>query len=231
MNKELLKKKIKSNLNLKRKSVSEKFRDNVPEYVRVCALSFEKQCEYFGLASFRYYKGATVKYKESFRRKGGYFTYEDFEIKNALVAIEGETAYIRQYNLEAVSHSVITKQMRGKYLDFSGGKIITEKTYQKHYKILYESIKQNEIIFNKKQAEIRESKRIEEENKDRIAKELFQQEFDKIKVDEIWLKEKQIALQLYGMEKNDAFIFAFKGLLNRNGIEKVNYFYKLMKCL
>lgn len=61
--------------------------------------------------------------------------------------------------------------------------------------------------------------------------ERFLNEKNSIKIDEIWVSEKQNALKLTGLEKNEAFISAFKGLLNRNNIEKVEFFYQLMKSL
>lgn len=56
-------------------------------------------------------------------------------------------------------------------------------------------------------------------------------EFESIKVDELFIQEKNDALKLSGADKNDAMIRTLKNLLRRNGIEKLNYFYQIMKRL
>jgi len=59
----------------------------------------------------------------------------------------------------------------------------------------------------------------------------FQAEKATITTDAIWFEEKANALNLTGAAKNDAFTAAMKGLLKRNNIEKVEFFYQLMKAL
>lgn len=59
----------------------------------------------------------------------------------------------------------------------------------------------------------------------------FQNELKSIATDATWSQEKANALTLVGAAKNEAFISAMKGLLSRNNIEKVEFFYQIMKAI
>lgn len=173
----------------------------------------------------QYFVKATVTYKDSSRRKGGYFSYTDVELSNCLVVINGTMANI--YHTPHY-HGIATdcKRTTGKYFNFSGKKV-TKKTFDKYYAVLDQQHKDFKASYDAKQAAQTAAYAAEKEAKEAAINE----EVEMIKIDQRWIDEKKAACQLEGLAKNDAFIAAMKGLLSRNGIEKLQYFYQVMKKL
>jgi hypothetical protein len=74
-----------------------------------------------------FYVKAKIMWKDSSRRKGGYFSYSDISFSNCLIEVKGNTAFIY------TKSSVYEKRINGKYFSFTG-KQVTEKTFNKHLK-------------------------------------------------------------------------------------------------
>lgn len=112
------------NYNLKLKA--EDFINRLEDFV----LLKKRQDEY---VNGRFFINSTVKYKESSRRKGGYFSYTDIELKNCIVKILKNKAYIytENYFLHNFSSPII-KVVNGKYFEMFA-KEVSEKTYNKHF--------------------------------------------------------------------------------------------------
>lgn len=79
----------------------------------------------------RFFINCEVRYVESSRRKGGYFSYINILKKNCLVQVYGKVATIFENN------NSTTKMVDGKYFEMRG-KEVTRKTYLKHSTLMNE---------------------------------------------------------------------------------------------
>ena len=73
----------------------------------------------------RYFKNVTATWKESARRKGGYFNYEDVIIEKGFAVDNGKTVDIFDSNMNFIS----TKRKSGKYFVIEKGTEITKTTF------------------------------------------------------------------------------------------------------
>lgn len=173
----------------------------------------------------QFFVKATASWKDSSRRKGGYFSYSDITVEDALIEVNGNNAYIYS-SVHYYGISVCTKKLSGKYFSCIG-KQVTEKTFNKHLAAKKSAqLKFKAEVDARQAAQFKVTMEAAEAKKAAIAAEVAS-----IKVDDQWQADKAAAMQLDGTAKNDAFIAAMKALLSRNGIEKLQYFYQTMKLL
>ena len=105
--------------------------------------------------NYVFYVKAQASWKNSERRKGGYFSYFDIKKENCLIKVTGSEAVIIDKN-----NNYTVKRLSGKYFDFTGKKV-TEKTFKKHLlKIEKTALELKELY---KAAEIAEKEKQEAE--------------------------------------------------------------------
>jgi len=168
-----------------------------------------------------FYVKAKAEWKDSSRRKGGYFSYSDVKIENCIIKVIGGEAIITNENDQRT-----LKRISGKYFSFTGKKV-TEKTYLKYSReIALKETARREALKQLWKEESDARVRAEE-----IKREAVKKEVSMIKIDEQWKSDKEEAMKLSGSVKADAFLAALKALLARNNIEKLQYFYQVMRCL
>lgn len=91
----------------------------------------------------KFYTQATITFTESSRRKGGYFNYTDTEIKNAIVEVIGNKAFIYDKpGAKQIYYSCTTKMTTGKYFNMQG-KEVKKATFDKHLKSYLAIIESN----------------------------------------------------------------------------------------
>lgn len=115
-----------------------------------------------------FYLKANATWKDSSRRKGGYFSYSDMSVKNCLIEVAGNDVTIYE-NATAYGLTIYRKKMHGKYFSFTGKKV-TERTFKKHLSEL------------QKMADTLKAERIQrQETADQSAKKELQEITEKIK--------------------------------------------------
>lgn len=168
----------------------------------------------------QFYVKATASWKDSSRRKGGYFNYSDVVKNNCLIEVKGNVATIYADAIAAGYVITDTKLITGKYFEFKG-KEVKEATFKKH---LADRFNESTSLKEAYQAKIAIEN---QEKQDRInaEKAAIKAEFDMIKFDDKFFEDKKLA------STNSQLIGAFKALLSRNNIERLQYFYQVLKLV
>ncbi len=91
----------------------------------------------------KYYINATVTYKDSYKRSGGYYTYTDGVINNAIVKVIGSKAYIYPELIKGqLWLNPIIKMTRGKYFNIMGD-VATEEVFDSKLKKMNSMLTKN----------------------------------------------------------------------------------------